>query len=782
MAIITDNDPLSILGNATGTSDYNPEPPPADEKEARLVGQLQSCFLRADQFRSQYANEWMYYEAALFAGDRGVELRQNGLNGDLINITNLNKKDLNVKNNFLIVAYNAWLGKMTRAQPRRTVSPGNGSLSEILGCRAADRLIEIATGATKLNLKLDAAKSDIPWGSSGYLEVMWDPEGGGQIGSCQTCGYEDSKLTNNEVCPHCAMLSESWQQQASMMGQPQAPGMAPTQSMPPAAQSSPAPLPGVSAPMSPPPPQPMPMTLTFKGAPRVDHVDPRCIYMQPGVDRQENVQYYWKRVPLPVVEIRRRFPESAAKVRAEPVYPANGSIYNIDARTGTFYSNQVNDECFLYEYNEKASLTYPKGRRIYMANSRVLRVVENPYYKFKRFPLFRFGWLRVPGSLYGLAPLANAYQMQEQLNEVETIKREHMILAINPKFINPQNSGVSADEVTARTVQILRPKRAFKDDLKYLTGPQMPPELYNQSSNLKEDIRGVMSVTGQELGSVNSDPNGRYAAIAQAASDQSIGHILRQHYDEEADIIRCLLVLYQMFMPPEESFSKFNEDFLEEYSFADLDFDPMNLEVIIDSEDGFASNQATRIDQLGNWISMGVFGTPGTPDFQWGLLQKAARLKIPGIMPDRSDYSVQNANAVIKMVERGEEWQPLPEDNAEIFANIMTEWLLVNGRRNRMTMKNPQMPEKIRQIKEYYDNIVFQTEMAKAQQGMPIGPGSAKSASQPGSGLSPGGTPSATAGGSDPSQSGVLAQSQSLVNQADRSGDAAARGGAAHES
>jgi len=757
----SDANPYDILTAAGGKDPVPRNPPPADDEEMNLVGDMVAAFQLCATDRAPFDLEWSAYNDALFSGDRGTELRINQANGDYINVVNLNNRDLTVKNNQLITVYGAWKGKMTRNQPRRTVAPGNGSLDEMIGCRAADRLIEIGTQATKLNRKLDDAKSDIPWGSNGYLEAAWDPQGGGITGRCEQCSYENEKLINGEECPHCALALQAWQEAS------QQEAIAPAQDGLP--------------PLPPPPPAPVPMVPVYKGAPRIDHLDPRTVWLQPGVDRWENLEYYFVRIPYSVTKLREMFPEAVDKIYAEPVYPASGAIYNIDARSGSMTPTRMQNQAFLYKYSERPSQAFPRGRVIFMACDRILRVTENPYFRFQRFPLFHFGWHRIPGTLYTLPPLANAYQLQEQLNQVETKIYEHMVITNSPKLVNPQQSGISDDEVNNRTGQQIRPKRQFAGLINYLTPPPLAPENFQRPTMLKEDMRAVMGVTQQELAITPNDANGRYAAMAQAASDQSVGPILRQHYEEESDLVRCMLVLYQDNMPKEDSFSMFNENFLEEYSFADLDFNPHTLQVIIDSDDGLASNQAVRWDQVSNAVQLGLFGPPGTPAFQAAQFVKAARWKVPGMIPDKRDMSVQNANAVLKMIENGEEWQPLPEDNAQIFLEIFSEWLLVNGRRNRATMKNPQAPEKVREAFGFYLQMMMQAEAAAQAQA--AGPDGA--APPPGAGpSSPGGTPtsSGAAQGNDTNDSGLNAQAQQGVAVADRSADAQTRPGQPHES
>jgi len=150
------------------------------------------------------------------------------------------------------------------------------------------------------------------------------------------------------------------------------------------------------------------------------------------------------------------------------------------------------------------------------------------------------------------------------------------------------------------------------------------------------------------------------------------------------------------------------------------------------------------------------------------------------MIPDKSDIAIQNANAVIHQIENGEQWQPMPEDDADKFTTVLTQWLAVNGRRPKPSLKNPMAVDQVRQANQYYQNILIQNEMAQQAQMAPSGPPGSK----PGGPPAPGGTPksSGAASGTDTNQSAIGANAQGLVQQADKAGDAQTLPGRAHES
>jgi hypothetical protein len=283
-------------------------------------------------------------------------------------------------------------------------------------------------------------------------------------------------------------------------------------------------------------------------------------------------------------------------------------------------------------------------------------------------------------------------------------------------------------------------------------------------------MREHFGVTIQEVGAV-ADPNGRYAAIAEAESDQSIGPINRMHNSEEAEMMRCAMILEQCYGDPEEKFSGLGAQSQELYSMQDLKLCAGNQGVSIVPTDGLSSNAALRRQYANELMAQTFFGMPGTPDFDKELFARFAGIKLPGLVPNGSDSEVQAALAAVKQIEDGYGYQPNPVDDADTFTKVLMNWLRTTGRRVLRT--NPMLVQQVTDLHYFYMEQIFLAQQAMMAQQAPPGEGGpgGPPGSTPGGGTTgAGGTPGSSTGG------GITAQADQTVRNADSAAEGAVRG------
>lgn len=745
-------DPFGISSGFTAAPN---DPLPPDPEKQQLADQIKSMFDAAYSARMTKTLTDNLYLAAIH-GDAFLAVDPN--TNQLYRILDSSQSQYASQNNQLITTYLALWGKLTAQQPDFTVQPGiTGGISEQFGARAAERFIEYFRTSRNTKGILDTAKACAIWSSyGGLVELSWDPQGGTDFTHCDSCGYssEETEL-DGAPCPYCEGMQKEFQQAQVQF-----------QQMTQAGQQ-------VQPPQQPPPPGMM--HCVNRGGPLLRYLDPRNAFFQPGVNRFEDMQWYIVREPLPVATARQRFPDAALTLQAEPeVYPAHGAQWTLNADTDDLINEQLQDHLYLYRLVERPSGLHPNGRQICMSNQKILQESDGFFQDFGRLPLFRFGWIPRAGTPYYRPPVADAWHRQRELNRLETQKSEHTALLARTKVIIPYGSRIAADEVTAQSAQVLMPPAHMADAIKYLNPPAMSSDIYARSDQLVNDIRSMFSVTVQEaLG--QADASGRFAAIQEAEAQQSIGPVLRAHAAEEADMMRCLLVLVQKNGDPDEKFMALGDDNQEIYSFQDLKFNMRGSNVAIVPSDGLSSNPTLRRNDAAALLGQGFFGQPGMPDFNFSLFAKMAGVKVPGLVPDMSDPQVQAANAATKMMEDGLPFQAQSWDDAGIFVKIFQSWLTVNGRRQQE--KNPQAVQAIEQAMMFYmQQQMMAQQQAQMQPGAPVGPGAPPA---PNTGASPTG-PGQSAPGGTPNNTG--ADAGAIVKNADKEGEQAVRGQLKHES
>lgn len=756
-------DPFGVLEGMAPAED---NPPPESEEELDVVGRFQRMFEAAEVAQSQRViNENLYLSATM--GDQ--YLATDPATGVIYRVLDSAQSQYVAQNNQMIGVHLALWGKLTRSQPDFNVTAGSDSQAEAYGAVAAERYIEYYRTARNTKGTIDAAKGDASWSTRGGLvELSWDPNGGSDFYHCFTCGFSsDEDLKDDMPCPHCEMQYEQYQAQISQLN-PSVPGQTPP------------PLPGTPVQQGqdqlPPSAPPIgKLECLNRGGPVIQDTDPRNVFYQPGVTKFENMQWYIVREALPVQIIRFMFPHLALEIKPESdVYPNHGAQWSIDVETSSFTTEALNDHAYLYRLVEAPSGLHPNGRVVFMCNERIIGETPGFYKYFGRLPLFRFGWIPIRGTPFYRTPAADAFPRQRELNRVETQISEHTSISSKPKTVIPYGSRIAVDELTSQSNQILYPTLATANYVRYLLPPQLSQDVYNRREMLSQDIRGVYAVTVQETAAA-ADPNGRYAAIAEAESDQTVGPIIRAHNYEEADMMRCLLILVQIAGDPEEKFFALGSKNQGLFLFQDIKFKSRGSNVGIQPSDGMSSNAAIRQQQADTKLQLGLFIDPLSGQIDKEQYAKAAGLKIPGLISTRNSKEVLAANAAIAQLKDGYPYEPRIYDDAQVFTDVIYEWLQDYGRLYEST--NPQWVQNVSDLWMYYQQKLFQQKQAMAASAAPQEPGGGKPASNSSGGQSaPGGSPNNAVPPDGPS-----GNAEQIKKNADRQGEAAVRGLQKHE-
>lgn len=757
-------DPFGIIDGLApaDNSDRNEE----DNDLASRIVYLFEASTAAESVRLM--NENLYLAATY--GDQYLAVDPN--TNEVYRIINDDQSAFAAQNNQLILAQRALWGKLTKPQPDFQVNPGGGSLEEVQGALAAERFLQYFRTARNGKDIVDRAKYDTGWSyKGGLVELSWDPQGGSWFHHCFECGYStDVDLDADELpCPYCQQQQEQYQQQNQQMQQMHQQTVQQAQQAPHLPQGSPMP-----PPPQPGPPPPMGMLERVnRGGPCWNWLDPRTVRYISSPGRISNIRAYMVREPYPVQMIRQWFPEFADKVHPEQdVYPTHGAQWTVYGSTGVRYNEQLMDHAYLYKVVEMPTGVYPHGRIIFMCNKFILAIREGYFDIFGRLPLFQFGWVPERGTPYFRPPAADAIFRQRSLNRLETQAEEHTSLSSKPKTIIPYGSRIAIDELNSQSDQILMPTLGTANMVRYLQPPPMSQDVYQRRQFAIDDIRQFYSVTVLEAGAP-ADTSGRHDALAESESDQSTGPIVREHNREEAELSRCTLILVQLFGDPDEKFWALGEDNQEFYTFQDLMFRAKHSNVSIVASDGLSSNPAARRADALSMAQQMIFGPPGTPMFDMAAYTKAAGIKVPGLIPNASDPQVQAAVASIKLMEHGQPWEPAPFDNAQVFVKVYEDWLVTKGRRTQKT--NPNFLAAVVQAYGYYQNTLFQAQLAQQQAAAPPAPGVSTGSDQQ---SAPGGTPNGTPPSQEPGQGSSAAQIQ---HQADQTGEAAAKATLPHE-
>lgn len=760
----------------TGLYDGRPAPDHyiAPEEDKVLAQKLSEWRDKAYRWRAPWERTWEINRAYL-KGDQ--LLGRHRVTGEIIRLSAEDSRRLRSQNNILRPVSRSLIGKLCRMIPNFRIIPASSDFDEQNGVRTANQILQYARRKEDLDLIYQSLCEHLPADGNAFAELCWDPLGGRKIAYCETCHFFDYDTDSlvGQPCPQCTMQRQEEQQVAQLSAETMKieamtaamgalpPGMdiAPEeieQGLP----QLPPQQPQLGA--LPPDQEPAPMVEANEGDFRLFVRDPMDVFLPPGCTDIRVASRIMVREVIEVSAACAQHPTFA------PFFKPDTDVareYTTRHQTGSSFSmntEDLDDHLFIYRFYEKATEMYPEGRIITMINDIIVEEKPGLWGKFKRHPIYHFGFDPVKGEVYYDSFISQAWHRQKELNLLETQKREHLELLLKQKLFVPFGSRIGADELTSETSQIIFYNNAA-GPITPLQMPDLPQGVWARGQELVNDVRTQASVTESEQGVMGSDPNGRAAAIINAEADQQVGPIMRRNNSEWRELTRGIIVLYQCYAHPERLATIAGPEGTQMVSFAKLQFLRDGWDIELEEEDSASRNPAVRLTQAMELSQVGggaFFTDPMTGMFDKKAFARFARLQVPDTGYDVEATERAAASQIPELVMNGGQWMPRTFDVPQIFVEEIGAWLRGPGRK-----ADPMVSQQIEQIWQYYQMWAMQGVMPP----MPMmGP---QQASQPGQqGMSaPGGTP-ANPGflGTD-----VGSAAQTSINQADVAGEQAAQ-------
>ena len=491
--------------------------------------------------------------------------------------------------------------------------------------------------------------------------------------------------------------------------------------------------------------------------------DPRDVFLPAGCTSLLSANRICIRELVEVPDVRRRFPDFAPYISADSMVSSDRATKYRSSETSTGVE-ELTDHVFVYEFHEKPTEEYPKGRVIFMVNDIIVKEMSSPYHKLGRFPVYHFGFDAVKGEFYCDSYISQAWHRQKTLNRLETQLTEHVDYVLKPKLMNPQGTRIAADEFTADSAQVVT-YNAMAGKPEWMQVPDLAMGVWNRKQDIMADVRMMASVTESEQGIMGTDPNGRAAAIINAEADQQVGPIVQRNNAEWRELHRGIIILYRCYAHPDRIATVAGPEGLESHSFGDLNLLQEGWDIQMEAEDGLSRNPAVRLTQALQLAQIGFFNDPMTMMFDRQGFARYAKLKTPDAGYDLQATERAAASAIPYLLEQGMPWQPRMFDDPMIFQEVLVAWLRGPGRK-----VDPMLSMQVEQIWMYY--------MQWAMTGMMPQPQA--EGGEPGSGGSaPGDTMSAPGG--SVGDGSIVSDASMQVGAADATGENAARQSLAHE-
>jgi len=767
----------SIVETFADAESYDPA-----EQEKGLIAEINEWWASDQTQRQEYSTDWEFYRDFLKGKCNIARDRETNT---LIRIEERDTHKIRSRINILRPTSRSLIGKMTRSIPSVEVIPATADFEEQHGAKVAEQLLEHCRRVENMNVKYIEAIECLPWAGNGFWYLEWNRFGGEKRLWCPACDYEvDPEGVEDHTCPQCAQqrmmesqayemaIQQAEQQQMMEVAGQLGPGIQPDLSM---------------VPMDVPPPEPQqmgPLALdqevpelqeVFTGAPCVQVIDPRFVYPEAGATSLEKAQRVTLCYPVPVAELRREFPERGMYIHEDDHLLLSETIFRDHGTfAGEAESSALNNHAMLWIIMHKPTQRHPQGRIIYRVNDMVVRQLgidlesqlpiseqePNPFHILDRFPLYHIGFDHNTGELWFEPYIEQAWSMQQELNRVDTQVAEHTALGLKPKALVPINSRISVSEITSSSDQLIK-YNPIAGEIKPFAFPPLSNQVLERRMMLIDGIRQQATVTEQEAGISQSDPNGRASAILEAEADQQMGPFMVRIHHEWQELHRGILQLFQAFGDENTKFTVAGVDAPETYYFNELILKP-GWDVQLEQQDGLSNNKAVRLNQALELLNAGVFTdvTTGAIDTKAFMRQARVNLRQAGYDLEATERAA--AAQIPVLIQAGGQWMPQLEDDPERFGEVLLGWLRGPGRR--LKESNPQVVDQVRQIWVFYTTWALSGQIP----GTPMASGGPPG----GQGGSGAGGPDMTAPGGTPNSPGSIQQeSQAMVSQADQQGE-----------
>jgi hypothetical protein len=691
-------DSIGVLEGTSPAKKYSPS-----DEEKKLLGRLDARLNEATQDRTTIEQVWelgrCYYN-----GD--YVLAKNSITGDLVKFR---KDNTGSEENIIRPIARALVGKLARVIPSCTVLPRTDDQSDLKASQASESFLDYITRKEKLRLKYLKAQKQLAWAGTAVFQVAWDKDAGQIVSWCEECGYNGEREDAEQECPQCtmAMMSEG------VVGQP-------------------API----------------LKEINEGDLRVILHDVGDFLPEPGVRDPEKMRWCVVKKAIPVSEVRRRFPHKAEYISADDgIYESHFMEDDIAP---------LHEHTFLYEWHEVPTEQFPDGRLIFSTGSMILSEQPSPYHELGRLPFYFHRFDPNPSDFWGQPFIVSCYKIQDERNHLLSQVKKNRELTNNPKLKVPFGSGISADRMNTTAGEIIKYK-AHAGEVRYLEIPGFPNYVYAELERLEEAVRKAASVTEHELGmSGKSGESGRYAAILDSQSQESMTGVIVENIEEWKELHRAILVMAQTYYDENRTWSILGKDKLHNFTWKDASL-KSGWDIALNESDSLSTNSAIRLGQAERLLQAGIFTDPATGMLDIKAFSQMAGIQMPGTAVDTDGSERAYFSQVPEIIASGEMITPKPWDDAKVAAEELLVWLRGSGR-----SAPQQLVEQVAQLWMGYVSVMQPTPLDADI--MPNGMGQQQQPQQGGAGLPSSGS-----------------SADQMVQEADSAGESIARPGAMHE-
>lgn len=683
-------DPTAVLETTPGQPELGPKPDPED---VLLADAVVDRWHGAERSRRRHMHVWEFIQA-YFRGEQNLWQTRSGR---VVRTMGRESKRLESQHNIMKLAQRKQHAKLTTYVPSFGVRAKNGDTDQTQAALAGTAFLEFLQEKESFEIKYLLATKDVSDYGVGYLAPEWDPDAGRRMVMCDRCGFVEEDIENvDEPCPSCVHEYDT-----ALQAHEQSVVLALETEM----------MTGAAVP-PPPPPQPQIGTLQefTEGDLCIRYRPSREVVPEPGKARPEHWRYWFYRRQLPVSELRAKYPNIMHLIEpGEGVHTYSTSTVSSEGRDTHRHFETRREAGTELIYNEMPTEDFPKGRRIVIVNDKYLADYreEHPAWYIGRPDVYALRWDPENETFYPQPWAIHAWHRQKEYDENQTQLREASELLASSKVGIPFNSGVSPDELSAKSGQTFMYNHMVGMP-KPLDIGKMPAEMLQRGDLLRFSIYDHAGISRTEQGVMDGDASGRLAAILAAEADKDMGPTLKGMWHELGQMMKACLLIGMRNYSNDYLYSVNGDQGLQVFTLREMNLQP-GFDIDVEAEDGLSKNQQQRLQSMFTMLEMGLFSNQATGAVDVPRFVKAAKVRIPGIGGDSTTSQHTHAHFLMRLAEAGEfdrvRQEIKPWDDPTIHALVCLNWLETKG-------YNPKTP----QLTKDFVYTIFQVYMSDLHQ------------------------------------------------------------------
>jgi hypothetical protein len=354
--------------------------------------------------------------------------------------------------------------------------------------------------------------------------------------------------------------------------------------------------------------------------PFLERIDPFDIFVDPSSTSLNDMRWIAQRIRRPMKDVKAD--ERYNYTARQEVTPSSYSLYASDmsqnpANTNYSINNPDDAFCDIYEYydintGEMSVFSDSGGEKFLIKPTKIPYVFGHPFFMLRNYD--------IPGYFYPMGELEAIEPLQQELNETRTQMMNHR-KRYSRKWLFTESAfdDFGRQALASDDDNVIVPVKG-NENLNNVVVPMPalinPPEFYNQSALIQNDIDRVSGVSEYQRGAIpETTRTAREAAIIAEAGNARVAEKLIQIENAIARCASNLIMLAQQYMTGEQTVRIVGSETAPVWLTFDKDYISGEFDFMVEAGSTAPRNEAFRRDMALQMVSaMQPFAQAGIVD------------------------------------------------------------------------------------------------------------------------------------------------------------------------